>query len=96
MNSFVNFDGRYARNNLQLLFRMYLFEHSNPKERQELEEYLKTNFPEEFKDFKEYESKIEKRTPNIKQMYFDYLDGKRDHPDFKYFASKTLYLLNVF
>lgn len=63
-----------------------MFEHDDPKERKELEEYLKYNYPDEFKEFKEYEQKIEKRTPNIKQMYFDYLDGKREIPDFKYFS----------
>ncbi|MBR0059072.1 MAG: hypothetical protein IJP99_07045 [Methanobrevibacter sp.] len=81
MSSLVNYDGGYARNCLEILFRMYGFEHDDPKERQELEEYLESNYPDEFKDFKEYEQKIEKRTPNIKQMYFDYLDGKREMPE---------------
>lgn len=57
---------------------------------EELERYLESNYSEEYQDFKEYEFKIEKRTPNIKQMYFDYLEGKRDHPEFKYFSSKGL------
>lgn len=85
MSSLVNYDGGYARNSLEILFRMYRFEHDDPKERQELEEYLESNYPEEFKEFKDYEQKIEKRTPDIKQMYFDYLDGKREMPDLKYF-----------
>jgi len=63
-------------------------EHENPKEREDLENYIKSNFPEEYEQFKEYERKIEERTPDIKQMYFDYLDGKRDHPEFKYFSSE--------
>ena len=62
---------------------MYLLEHDNPSERLELEEYLKAD---EYGQFKEYENKIERRTPNIKMMYFDYLDGKREILDFKYFA----------
>ena len=36
------------------------------------------------------QKKIIERTPNIKQMYFDYLDGKRDRPDFKYFSPEGL------
>ena len=31
---------------------------------------------------------LEKRTPNIKQIYFDYSDGKIEHPDFEYFTSE--------
>lgn len=90
MSSLVDFDGGYARNSLEILFQAYLFEHDDPKERQDLERYLESNYPEEFKKFKEYERKIEEKTPNIKQMYFDYLDGKRDHPEFKYFSSEEL------
>ena len=35
------------------------------------------------KNSKNMNKKIEKRTPNIKQMYSDYLDGKGEMPDFK-------------
>ena len=85
MSSWVNFDGGYARNSLHILLRIYHREHKDPQARIRLEEYIKVNYPDEFKEFKEYERKIEEKTPNIKQMYFDYLDGKRDHPEFKYF-----------
>ena len=86
MSQWVNYDGGYARNSLEILFRMYMLEHDNPKKRRELEQYLKDNHPDEYNEFKDYEEKIERRTPNIKQMYFDYLDDKREIPDFKYFA----------
>ena len=90
MSFSVDFDGGYARNSLDILLILYRFEHDDPKEREELEEYIEHNYPDEFKEFKEYESKIEKRTPDIKQMYFDYLDGKRDPPEFKYFSFEGL------
>ena len=53
MSSLVDFDGGYARNSLEILFQAYLFEHDDPKERQDLERYLESNYPDEFKKFKE-------------------------------------------
>ena len=86
----VNFDGGYARNSLHILIRLYRLEHKDPQARIRLEEHIEVNYPEEFKKFKEYEHIIEERTPNIKQMYFDYLDGKREHPEFEYFLTEWL------
>ena len=59
MSQWVNYDGGYARNSLEILFRMYKLEHDNPNERCELEQYLKDNHPDEYKEFKDYEEKIE-------------------------------------
>ena len=56
----------------------------------ECESYYKKNFPDSYEKFLIYKEKIEKRTPNIKQIYFDHLDGKRDFPDFKYFNPEGL------
>ena len=82
----VNYDGGYAPNSLQILFDVYSFEHIDPQKGKSLEEYIESNYPEEYEEFKEYRRKVEAKTPNIKQMYFDYLDGKADMPDFEYFS----------
>ena len=85
---FVDFDGDISP--LSILLDLYRSEHDSPQERDECENYYKQQFPEDYKKFLIYKEKIEKRTPNIKQMYFDFLDGKRDHPEFKYFTLEGL------
>ena len=85
---FVNYDG--STNPLRILFSMWRFEHDDPQRRKDYEEYYKSNHQEDYERFVAYEEKIIKRTPNIKQIYFDYLDGKRDHPEFKYFTPEGL------
>jgi hypothetical protein len=69
---------------------MWRFEHDDPQRRKSYEEYYKSNHREDYERFIGCEKKIIERTPNIKQMYFDYLDGKRDRPDFKYFSPEGL------
>lgn len=85
----VNFDGG-GPSPLRMLFNLYLFEHDNPDERKELEEYYKNEYPKEFEKFLKYEKELEKRTLNIKQIYFDYLDGKIEHPGWEYFTPEGM------
>lgn len=59
----VNYDGGYARNSLEILFRMYKLEHDNPKERHELEQYLKDNHPDEYKEFGNMKKKSKRELP---------------------------------
>ena len=77
-------------NLLSLLLHLYRCDHDSPQKRKEIEDYYKLHYPEDYEKFLIYKEKIEKRTPNIKQMYFDFLDGKRDHPEFKYFSLEEL------
>ena len=51
----------------------------------EYEKYLKDNYPIEYDDFLEYKSKVKSKTPNIKDLIFQWLDGKSDIPDFELF-----------
>ena len=37
------------------------------------------------KDFLEFKRKVEEKTPNIKELIFDWMDGKRDSPNFELF-----------
>jgi hypothetical protein len=85
---FVDFDGDISP--LSILLDLYRSEHDSPQKRDEWETYYKMHHPESYEKFLNYKEKIEKRTPNIKQMYFDFLDGKRDHPEFKYFSLEGL------
>lgn len=85
---FVDFDGDISP--LSLLLHLYRSEHDSPQKVKEIEDYYKLHYPESYEKFLDYKEKIEKRTPNIKQIYFDYLEGKRDHPEFKYFTLKGL------
>ena len=87
----VNFDGD-GPSPLRMLFQFYYLEHDNPDRRKGLEEYYRDKYPKEFDKFLKYERELEKRTPNIKQMYFDYLDGKREHPGFEYFTLEGMNL----
>lgn len=82
----VNFDESHAPNSLHILFQVYLFEHDSPQEGKSMGEYIKSNYPEEYEKYVEYRRKVEKKTPNICQMYFDFLDGKADMPDFDCFV----------
>ncbi len=71
-----------------MLFIMWRFEHESPKKRKNYEDYCKSNRPEDLEKFLEYEEKIIKKTPDIKQMYFDFIDDKSDFPNFEYFMIK--------
>ena len=55
-----------------------------------VEEYYKEKYPEEYDKFLKYEKELKKRTPNIKQIYFDYLDGKIEHPGWEYFTPEGM------
>ena len=85
---FIDFDKDI--NLLSILLHLYRCEHDSPKKMEECKNYYKLNFPKDYEKFLIYKENIEKRTPNIKQMYFDFLEGKRDHPDFKYFNPEGL------
>lgn len=55
---------------------------------EKLEEYLndlKDDDFNEYNDFLNYKSKVEKRTPNLKEIYYEFLDGKRKTLDFDLF-----------
>ncbi|WP_298524414.1 hypothetical protein [uncultured Methanobrevibacter sp.] len=55
---------------------------------EKLEEFLNDlkddNF-KEYNDFLKYKHLVEKRTPNLKEIYYEFLDGKRETLDFDLF-----------
>lgn len=59
----------------------------NPKK--ELNEhlnYLKNKIQMNMLIFLEYKAFVEKRTPNLKEIYYEFLDGKRKDLDFELFS----------
>ena len=79
------FDGGLRTANVGILFNLYRHEKISYKDRVEYEKYLKDNYPIEYVDFLEYKSKVKSKTPNIKELIFQWLDGKSDIPDFELF-----------
>ena len=42
---------------------------------------IKRNFPDEYSKFLVYRERVESITPNLKQLYYDWLDGKVEEFD---------------
>ena len=80
---FVDFDS--GESPARILFHMWRAEHEGPEERKRWEKWYKSKYPEDYERFIEIEEIFVKWTPNIKQMYLDYLDGKCNRPDWELF-----------
>lgn len=61
-------------------------ERESKKELNEHLNYLKNKNSDEYLDFLEYKEFVEKRTPNLKEIYYEFLDGKRKDLDFDLFS----------
>ena len=59
---------------------------SKKKELNEHLNYLKNKIQMNMLIFLEYKSFVEKRTPNLKEIYYEFLDGKRKDLDFELFS----------
>lgn len=81
----VPFDGGLGMSDFQILIEIYRCEHDSIDDKESYESYLKNEYPNEYSDFLKYKEKIEKRTPNIKKLVFDWFDGKTPIPDFDLF-----------
>ena len=79
------FDGGLGISNLAILLKIYGKERKSKECRQRYENFLKNNYPNEFDDFLEFKRKVERKTPNIKELIFEWMDGKRDIPNFELF-----------
>ncbi|WP_458455531.1 hypothetical protein [Methanobrevibacter sp.] len=84
-NAFETFDGGLGISNLGILFKIYGKEKKSKKSRENYENFLKKNYPKEYVDFLDFKTKVEKKTPNIKEIIFDWMDGKRELPNFELF-----------
>ena len=84
-NNLKSFDGGLGISNLAILFKIYGKEKNSKESRVIYENYLKNNYPTEYNDFLDYKRKVKAKTPNIKELIFDWMDGKIDLSDFDLF-----------
>ena len=75
----------YAEFKVVILVAIYGKEKNSRKSRKIYEDYLEKNYPEEYGDFLDFKMKVEEKTPNIKELVFDWMDGKREIPDIELF-----------
>ena len=81
-----SFCGGLRPSNINILFRFYRLERKSKEKLDEYLDYIKSNDLEKYNDFLEYKNKVEKRTPNLREIYYDFLDGKIDELSFELFS----------
>ena len=91
-NELKSFDDEFTINVVEILIISYRKEKKSIKDRISYEKHIKKIYPKEYDNFLEYKQKVELRTPNLKQIYFDWLDGKIKDLDFNYFTPEGLNL----
>ena len=79
------FDSGLKTGNITILFNIYRHERISYDNRIRYENFLKNNYPKEYDNFLEFKIKVKNKTPNIKELIFQWLDGKRDIPDLELF-----------
>ena len=72
------FDSGLKTGNITILFNIYRHERISYQNRIRYENFLKNNYPKEYDNFLEFKIKVKNKTPNIKELIFQWLDGKRD------------------
>lgn len=85
-----SFDDEFTINVVEILLHSYRNEKISIVDKVIYEKHIKELYPKEFDDFLEYKQKVEKRTPNLKQIYFDWIDGKIKKLNFDYFSPEGL------
>lgn len=84
-NKLNTFDGGLGISNLAILLKIYGKEKHSKESRVQYENFLKKNYPIEYNDFLNYKKKVKSKTPNIKELIFDWMDGKGEISDFELF-----------
>lgn len=79
------FDSGLRTGNITILFNIYRHERISYDNRIRYENFLKNNYPKEYENFLEFKVKVKNKTPNIKELIFQWLDGNRDIPDLELF-----------
>lgn len=92
MNELRSFDDEFTINVVEILLHSYINEKKSIKNKINYENRIKEVYPKEYEDFLEYKKKVEMRTPNLKQIYFDWIDGKIKDLKFEYFTPEGLNL----
>ena len=91
-NELESFDDRFTISVVEILLHSYRNEKESIEDKISYEKHIRELYPKEFNDFLEYKRKVEKRTPNLKQIYFDWIDGKIKDLNFDYFSPEGLNL----
>lgn len=91
-NELKSLDDEFTINVVEILLHSYRNEKRSVEDRITYEKHIKELYPKEYDDFLEYKQKVEKRTPNLKQIYFDWIDGKIKNLSFDYFSPEGLNL----
>jgi len=79
------FDSGLKTGNITILFNIYRHERISCENRREYENFLKKNYPKEYDNFLKFKAKVKNKTPNIKDLIFQWLEGKKDIPKFELF-----------
>lgn len=81
-----SFCGGLKPSKINILFKIYRLERKSKEKLDEYVDFLKNSDEAKYFDFLEYKNKVEKRTPNLKEIYYEFLDGKREDLDFELFS----------
>ena len=84
--SFLPYDDKLRDPRMEILLFSYKYERKSIEDKINYENSVKDEFPEEYEKYLKYRKKIEKKTPNLKQHYYDFLDGKIDDINIEYFV----------
>ena len=87
-----SFDDEFTINFVEILLHSYRNEKNSIEDKINYEKHIKELYPKEYDYFLEYKKKVEMRTPNLKQIYFDWIDGKINKLNFDYFSPEGLNL----
>ena len=68
-----------------ILLETYRLERKSKEDLENYIEFLKYNDGTKFNEFLSYKQFVETRTPNLKQIYYDFLDGKTDELNIELF-----------
>ena len=70
---------------VSILLETYKIERESKKDADEYLDYLKMDNLNEYDEFVDYKHLVEKRTPNLKELYYEFLDGERKDLDWDLF-----------
>ena len=70
---------------VNILLETYKIERESKKDVDEYLDYLKRDNLNEYNEFVVYKHLVEKRTPNLREIYYEFLDGKREDMDWDLF-----------
>ena len=87
-----SFDDEFRISVVEILIHSYMEEKKSIEDRTIYENLIKDTYPDEYENFLEYKKEVENRTPNLKQIVFDWFDGKIDDLNFDYFSPEGLNL----